>query len=79
MLKKIQKIIDADLEKMIEQQRKKVLKVARSISPHVTPEDLRNPQDLPELYEDALFNYEDGILAGYIAMQVSIRNRIKEL
>jgi len=61
---------------MIEFQREKLLKLAREILPDVTPEDLRNPQDFPELIKDPLFNYEDGLLAGYLAVQIAMRSRL---
>jgi len=61
---------------MIEFQREKLLKLAREILPDVTPEDLRNPQDFPDLVKDPLFNYEDGLLAGYLAVQIAMRSRL---
>ncbi len=66
------------LEEMIEHQQTKVLKVAREIKPYVTPEDIRNPQDFPELYRDAIFNYEDGILTGYRSFQKALHNLYRE-
>ena len=65
------------LEEMVEHQQTKVLKVAREIIPDATPEDIRNPQDFPELSTDSLFNYEDGILTGYLSVQTALRNRNK--
>lgn len=62
------------LEKMITQQRKKVLQIARDIKPGLTPEDILNPQDYPELMRDHIYNFEDGILAGLISAQVSLRS-----
>ena len=64
------------LEEMITHQQLKVLKVAREIKPNVTPEDIRNPQDFPELYRDAMFNYEDGILTGFRSFQKALHNLI---
>ena len=64
------------LQEMIEFQREKLLKLAREILPDVTPEDLRNPQDFPDLVKDPLFNYEDGLLAGYLAVQIAMRSRL---
>tara|TARA_Y100000294_G_scaffold14942_1_gene13351 strand:- start:1825 stop:2058 length:234 start_codon:yes stop_codon:yes gene_type:complete len=65
------------LEEMVELQKTKVLKVARDIIPDATPEDIRNPQDFPQLSTDSLFNYEDGILTGYLSIQTALRNRNK--
>lgn len=74
MEKKIEEII----EEMIDFQQKKVLKIAGELNCHLTPEDIRNPQDFKDLYVDPLFNYEDGILAGYLAMRTAIRSKLNE-
>ena len=65
------------LQELIEHQQTKVLKVAREIVPDVTPEDIRNPQDFPDLIADTLFNYEDGILTGYLTLQTALRKQIR--
>ena len=65
------------LEGMIKHQTTKVLKIARELIPNITPEDIRNPQDFPVLYKDIVFNYEDGILSGYLAIQTAINNLTK--
>ena len=62
---------------LIEHQHAKVLKVAREIVPDATPEDIRNPQDFPDLVADTLFNYEDGILTGYLTLQTALRKRTR--
>lgn len=72
----VEAFAETRLQEMIEFQREKLLKLAREILPDVTPEDLRNPQDFPELIKDPLFNYEDGILAGYLAVQIAMRSRL---
>ena len=66
------------IQELIEHQKAKVLKVAREIVPEVTPEDIRNPQDYPELVADTLFNYEDGILTGYLSLQTALRKKIRK-
>lgn len=63
------------LEGMVVRQREKLLKVARELVPNATPEDIRNPQDFPELSTDTLFNYEDGILTGYLSLQTALYNQ----
>ena len=63
------------LQELIEHQQTKVLKVAREIVPDATPEDIRNPQDFPDLVADTLFNYEDGILTGYLSLQTALRKQ----
>ena len=63
------------IQELIEHQQANVLKVAREIVPDATPEDIRNPQDFPDLVLDTLFNYEDGILTGYLTLQTALRKR----
>ena len=72
----VEAFAETRLQEMIEFQREKLLKLAREILPDLTPEDLRNPQDFPELMKDPLFNYEDGLLAGYLAVQIAMRSRL---
>jgi hypothetical protein len=71
-----EKFAEVRLQEMIEFQRKKLLKLSREILPNLTSEDLRNPQDFPELIKDPSFNYEDGLLAGYLAAQIAMRSRL---
>ena len=69
LITRIEKLI----EEMANQQRIKVQNIANVINPHVTREDILNPQDFPELKFDHQFNYEDGLLSGIIAVQTAIR------
>ena len=75
MLREISSITNI-IQEMVDQQRDKVLKVARELVPDATPEDIRNPHDFPELSTDTLFNYEDGILAGYLSLQAALHSRL---
>jgi hypothetical protein len=65
--------VDALLEQMIAQQRVKVIRLAREAVPDITLDDVLNPHDFPELKEHPTFEYEDGILAGFISAQMAIR------
>ena len=65
------------IQELIQHQQSKVLKVAREIVPDLTPEDIRNPQDFPELVADTMFNYEDGILTGYLTFQTAYQKQIR--
>ncbi len=58
-------------DELILGQQKKVLRVAQQFYPGVTPEDIRNPQDFEKLQSSANFNFEDGILAGYISAKMA--------
>ena len=64
-------------KKMVDQQRKKVLRLAREAVPNIGPEDVLNPHDFPELKAHPTFEYEDGILAGLVAAQIAVRAEIR--
>ena len=66
--------IEAVFERLLVQQRDKVVEVALDILPHLTPQDVQNPQDYPEVAGDTMFNYEDGFLAGLISARQAIRS-----
>lgn len=61
------------LREMIEQQRAKVLAVARALQPETSAGDLLSPQDFPALARSPEFNYEDGILAGLLSALAALR------
>ncbi len=67
--------VDAWMEQLVEHQRRKVLRLAREIVPHITAEDVLNPQDYPELMRDQNFNFEDGMLAGFLSARLAFRAR----
>jgi hypothetical protein len=70
---------DRLLTQLIEQQRAKVLRLARSLNPSLTFEDILNPQTFPELANNSTFNYEDGILAGLISAQMALRAESRQM
>jgi hypothetical protein len=61
------------LEAMIERQRQKLLALARRIVPELTQEDLLQPHNHAGLAAHPDFNFEDGILAGYLAALAALR------
>lgn len=65
------------LDEMIAHQRAKVLKLAREAVPHISPEDVLNPNDYPELKAHPRFDYEDGILAGLLSAQMALRAELR--
>lgn len=52
------------LEELEEGQKKQLLEIGRRIVPNLTPDDLLQPNDYPELENHPHFRYEEGILAG---------------
>jgi hypothetical protein len=68
--------IETVLERMIAQQRDKVREVALDIVPHLRPEELDDPHDHAEVADDAMFNFEDGTLAGLMSARQALRTAI---
>ncbi len=60
------------LDEMIAHQKKKVLSIAHRFDPGLTEEDLRNPHDFDFLASSQQFNFEDGILAGYVSARTAL-------
>jgi hypothetical protein len=71
--------VDALMLGLIAQQERKVLDMARRIHPGLTPEDIRNPDDFPDLMGSGEWNFEDGILSGYKSAHMALRARLLEM
>jgi len=65
--------LDVLLERMIADQRERLLALARRLEPDLGPDDLLQPHDHPRLAASPDFNFEDGILAGYLAFRAAVR------
>jgi hypothetical protein len=61
------------LEEMISAQRRRLLALARRLEPGLGPDDLLQPHDHPSIAASPDFNFEDGILAGYLAFRAALR------
>lgn len=70
--------LDQMFNQMVDQQRKKILKRARQINPALTEDDVMQPHDFPELQNDSIFHFEDGLLAGLISAQIATRAQLRE-
>lgn len=57
---------------MEDNQRQKVLDLARRLRPGLTAEDIRNPHDFPDL-DDPDWHFEDGQLTGIQSVQFALR------
>lgn len=67
------------LEEMIVHQRSKVHKIANRLNPRLTPDDLMNPFDWPEVGENPQFAWEDGMLAGLQAAHAAILAKARNI
>lgn len=66
-LRKIEEL----LNELIEQQSQKVLRCASEILPHLTEDDLLQPNDFPELENHPFFRYEEGVLSGLLTARTA--------
>jgi hypothetical protein len=71
--------IDAILARLISQQRDKIKEVALDILPDLAPEQVHDPHDYPEVTDDAMFNFEDGVLAGLMSARMALRTNVFEV
>ncbi len=60
------------LARMEELQARKVIDLARRLSPGITPEDIKNPHDFPAL-ADTDWHFEDGQLTGIQSVVAAVR------
>jgi hypothetical protein len=65
--------IEKLLEELIARQQARLLEIARRIEPRITADDLLQPHDHPRIASHPDFNFEDGILAGYLAVRAALR------
>ncbi len=63
------------IDEMIEGQRGRVKDIARRIDPSLSSDDLMQPHDHPGVADNPDFQFEDGILAGYLAVRAALRAR----
>lgn len=67
------KAIDQLIEEIARGQQKTAYDCARRIIPHLTPEDMLQPNDFMELESHPVFRYEEGVLAGIQTVQMALR------
>ncbi len=65
-------------DELVEGQRIKLLNLARRIVPHLTTDDLLQPNDFPQLERDPLFRYEEGVLEGLLTARMAYLAKVKE-
>ncbi|MDX8431470.1 MAG: hypothetical protein SNF33_06705 [Candidatus Algichlamydia australiensis] len=52
------------LDEMVIFQEKKLMKIGSQIIPHLTTDDMLQPNDFPELENHPEFRFEEGVLKG---------------
>jgi hypothetical protein len=63
--------LPALFEELIFLQKKKVFATALRILPHLTEDDLLQPNDFPELENHPYFRYEEGVLEGLMTARMA--------
>jgi hypothetical protein len=60
------------LDELIENQKRHLLKTAQRMIPHITDDDLLQPNDFPKLELHPYFRYEEGVLHGFQAAKAAL-------
>lgn len=60
------------LKELVESHQNQLLKCGRRLVPHLTADDLLQPNDYRELENHPHFRYEEGVLAGIQTVQMAI-------
>jgi hypothetical protein len=71
--------VEALLDQLIQEQQEKVVRCANEILPHLTEDDLLQPNDFPQLEHHPYFRYEEGVLAGLQTARMALLALGKEL
>ena len=58
-------------DELIKLQRDKIFTCARRLIPHITDEDLLQPNDFPVLENNPHFRYEEGVLEGLLTARMA--------
>ena len=62
-------------EELVSYQKARVLARAREILPHLTEDDILQPNDFPQLEKNPFFRYEEGILEGILTARMAYLSR----
>jgi hypothetical protein len=65
-------------DEMISAQRDKLMKCASQMVPHLTHDDLLQPNDFPQLENHPYFRYEEGVLEGLLTARMAYLARLSQ-
>lgn len=65
-------------DELIALQKQKILKIAEKVIPHITEDDLLQPNDFPALEMNPYFRYEEGVLEGLMTARAAYLAATKE-
>jgi hypothetical protein len=58
-------------DKLVDAQRVRLLTLAREFLPHLTMDDILQPNDFPVLENHPFFRYEEGVLEGLLTARMA--------
>lgn len=64
--------IEKLLQELVDFHQAQLLRSGRRVIPHLTSDDLLQPNDFPELEQHPYFRYEEGMLAGVQTVQMAL-------
>lgn len=70
--------MDDLFEELVGQQRERLLRLAREVVPHLTEDDILQPNDFPQLENHPFFRYEEGVLEGLLTARMAYLARRQE-
>ena len=65
--------IEALLKQLSGTQNRHLFSLGSTIVPTLTSDDLLQPNDYPQLEENPLFRYEEGVLNGILTVQMALK------
>ena len=65
-------------DRLVNDQRQKVLRAALEIVPGLTADDVMQPNDFPQLEGHPGFRYEEGILEGILTARMAFLAKMRE-
>ena len=72
-------MVESLLQDLITQQEERLMALGRRIVPTLTPEDILQPNDYPELEFHPLFRYEEGVVEGLRTALAALRAEERRL
>ena len=74
----MKKSVEELLNELIQNQENKLLECAKALLPHLTRDDILQPNDYPEIDNHPFFRYEEGVLKGMHAVKMALSAWAKE-
>ncbi|CRX39340.1 hypothetical protein [Estrella lausannensis] len=67
------RLVEKTIQEVIQDQENKLFAAGKRFVPHLTKEDLLQPNDFEELETNPYFRYEEGVLCGLLTIQMAMQ------